>query len=543
MFRVERVAITAGGYRVHLTGSRGECDCPACGTTSSRVHSRYSRTVRDLPIQGKRATLMIIARKYYCDEPSCSRRIFCERFPGVLESYARATARLDRVLMQLALMVSARLAARLSRLLGFAASASTLLRRGERFEPPILPAARIGVDDFAFRRGHHYGTIIIDLESHRPIEVLPNRDVATLRRYLANHPAVEVICRDRDARYAEAIAWEAPTATVVLDRWHLIRNLTDAVGRATARHHRRWTAALREHAERERKHAATGEDVGDAEDGAHEAEPAWLAAPAQEVSPREAERRKVTKQRRQDRYDRIAELAGKGIGKMEIARRLKLDRGTVASYLKQGGPPTNERRHFAPTLLDPFFPYLKTRFVDDGCRNAALLTREIKERGYTGSVRTVMRRIRTWKRVAPGGNDADGHVPAAPVRLPAPRTLAWQLLQHPDDHPTVELLKRIDEHAATLAELAPRGLHALRTKDLDAWIAWRRQVAASTCSDLKRYLRGLERDEAAVTNAITLPYSNGPTEGNVHRIKLIKRTMYGRASFQLLRKKILHHEA
>ncbi|MCA1790282.1 MAG: ISL3 family transposase, partial [Thioalkalivibrio sp.] len=212
---------------MHLTGSRGECDCPGCGTSSSRVHGRYRRTVRDLPIQGKRAILMIVARKYYCDEPSCPRSIYCERFPGVLESYARSTARLDRVLMELALMVSARLAARLSQLLGFPASASTLLRRTERFEPPSLPAVRIGVDDFAFRRGHQFGTIIIDLESHRPIEVLPNRDAATLRGYLADHPAVEVICRDRDARYAEAIAWEAPSATVVLDRWHLIRNLTD----------------------------------------------------------------------------------------------------------------------------------------------------------------------------------------------------------------------------------------------------------------------------------------------------------------------------
>jgi transposase len=212
---------------------------------------------------------------------------------------------------------------------------------------------------------------------------------------------VGVISRDRDARYAEAITWEAPTATVVLDRWHVIRNLTDAVERAVARHHRSWTTVLRDHAEREEdgERRDADADVGDGPMGG--GEPGWLATPAQEVPPREAERRRATRQRRQDRFDRIAELAGKGIGKMEIARRLNLDRGTVASYLQQGGPPTNEQRRSAPTLLDPFLPYLKTRFLDDGCRNAALLTREITALGYTGSVRTVMRRIRTWKRAAP----------------------------------------------------------------------------------------------------------------------------------------------
>ena len=492
--------------------------------------------MRDLPIQGTRAVLIIVARKYYCDEPSCGRGIFCERFPGVLEPYARSTVRLDRVLTELALAVSARLAARLSRLLRFPASASTLLRRAERFEPPILPGVRIGVDDFAFRRGHHYGTIIIDLDSHRPIEVLPSRDTATLRGYLADHPEVEVVSRDRDARYAEAITWEAPTATVVLDRWHLIRNLTDAVERATARHHRAWTAALREDAQRERNAAADDEEID-----LQEAEPAWIAAPAREVTSREVERKRATQQRRQDRFDRIAALACRGIGKMEIARRLNLDRGTVAAYLRQGGPPTNKRTATAPILLDPFLPYLKTRFLDDGCRNAALLTREIRGHGYRGSVRTVMRRIRTWKRAAP--TSAAGPVASPPLPLPAPRTLAWTLLQDQRDDPAVELLKDIDEHAATLAELAPQGLQALRAKNLDAWNAWRQRVVASNCRELKRFLHGLERDEAAVTNAILLPYSNGPTEGNVHRVKLIKRTMYGRASFQLLRKKILHHEA
>ena len=151
-----------------------------------------------------------------------------------------------------------------------------------------------------------------------------------------------------------------------------------------------------------------------------------------------------------------------------------------------------------------------------------------------------MRRLCTWKRAAP--SDAEP-VASPPAQLPAPRTLAWTVLHDQRDVQSVELLRDIDEHAVTLADLAAAGLYALRSRDLEAWTDWRQTVAASACNELKRFLRGLERDEAAVTNAILLPYSNGPTEGNVHRIKLIKRTMYGRANFELLRKKILYHEA
>jgi transposase len=192
-----------------------------------------------------------------------------------------------------------------------------------------------------------------------------------------------------------------------------------------------------------------------------------------------------------------------------------------------------------PTLLDAFLPYLETRFADDGCRNAALLTREIKAQGYSGSVRTVMRRIRTWKRDA--AHDLPTDASTRPVQWPAPRALAWKPLQDDGDDPVVGQAVESGPREAPPPPSSLSGLHALRAKNLDAWNAWRHKVGRSTYSELKRFLRGLERDDTAVTNAILFPYSNGSTEGQVHRNELIKRAMYGRASFHLLRKKILHH--
>ena len=424
-------------------------------------------------------------------------------------------------------LVSANLASRLSRLLGFPTSGSTLLRCAHHFQPPETQATMLGVDDFAFRRGHRYGTLIIDLATRRPIEVLSERSVSSLRAFLAARPEVEAVCRDRDPRYAEAIRWEAPDATVVLDRWHLTRNLVDAFERFVAQHHRAWLNTLRDH------HAAataeTGHGVARDNDGD------WMNTPTTEASPKQRQRRRANQERRQQRYQDIRELHERGLNRAAIAQRLKLDRGTVASYLQRGGPPSDTRAGRTPTLLDPYLPYL-VKCWQEGCRNAARLHREIQQQGYTGSVRTVMRRVRAWRKHAPAATSP----PPAPT-LPTPRALAWALLQEPPLTEPLNALLTLAPNAATAADLARAGLTALRHHDLDAWNAWQDAVAASNVTQLKRFLRGLQNDRDAVTNAFLTTLSNGPTEGHVHRIKLIKRTMYGRASFQLLRNKILYH--
>ena len=241
---VERVA---GGYRVELAGAARGCACPKCGVVSARVHARYLRQVRDLPVQGERLIVRVQARKFLCDNRFCARRIFCERFGSVVRPFARMTGRFEAALQTMALLVSAKAAERIGRALGYGASASTLLRCAHRYQPPAVLAGEIGVDDFAFKRGRSYGTIIVDLATNHPIELLRERSVESLSAYLEAHPMVRVVARDRDAAYAQAISLAAPDATVVADRWHLLRNLTEAFERLVANRSAAWRAALQAH--------------------------------------------------------------------------------------------------------------------------------------------------------------------------------------------------------------------------------------------------------------------------------------------------------
>lgn len=234
------------GYVVTLSGRRSGCACLKCGVVSVRVHARYERRVRDLPVQGERVLVRLCCRKFVCRNGLCSQRVFCERFGDALPAFARCTARLERALaaLALALATSANLAARVGRVLGLPGSARSILRAAHRFEPPDASAVHIAVDDFAFRRGRSYGTIMVDHDSGRPIELLRDRGRGQLLANLERHPQVALVTRDRDPRYAEAIRLAAPGVMAVADRWHLIRNLAEAFERLVARSLWTWRRQL-----------------------------------------------------------------------------------------------------------------------------------------------------------------------------------------------------------------------------------------------------------------------------------------------------------
>ena len=542
------------GYRLELTGAAESCACPKCGVVSQRVHARYLRRVRDLPVQGERVIIRLHARKFLCDNRLCSRRVFCERFADVIRPFARMTERLERALTSLALLSSAKVAERIGSALGYPGSASTLLRCAHRYEPPVVPASEIAVDDFAFRRGHTYGTIIVDLATNRPIELLRERSVKSLTAYLEAHPEVQVVVRDRDARYAEAIDLAAPDATVVVDRWHLLRNLTDAFERLVANCSAAWRAALQAHVDAQHHNAtltalAAG-DGGRSEreqpggDNASGSDAPPLARPARisSKSPREHEITAAHIRRRQHLLERAHELHRKGWTKTDIAQHLKIDRKTVTTYLQRDTPPDHSRQRPTPAEIDQHHEYLQSRWRQ-GCRNAAQLTRELKERGYRGSKRAVMRYVQHWRSSSVEDALPTNPPPTPPiVSLPSPKKLAWDLLQNQPDPTTSALLEHVRE-AEHHTNLARAGLDAIKDQNPHAWNAWRAAILEQPPSPLRRFVSGLERDRDAVTNALTLPYSNGPTEGNVNRLKLIKRTMYGRAGFELLRKKVLYQPA
>jgi len=490
--------------------------------------------VRDLPVQGKSVIIRLHARKFLCGNQACSQRVFCERFGEVIAPFARMTARLEAALTSLALFTSAKSAERIGQVLGYAGSASTLLRCAHRYQPPVVAASHISVDDFAFRRGHAYGTIIVDLSTNRPIELLCERSVDSLTTYLEAHPEVQVVARDRDPRYAEAISMAAPDAMVIIDRWHLLRNLTDAFERLVANHSSDWRETLQAHLD---KQHADAQDKLAADDGSNTT-PLERPRRISIITPRQQQKTTADHERRQHLIDQAHELRSLGWPKAKIAKHLHLDPNTVATYLKLDTPPDHARRRPTPSPLDEHLPFLQRRWRE-GCRNAAQLTRELREHGYQGTRRTVTRYVRHWRT-----DDEDQPVDITAIRPPIaildqPNKLAWNLLKDEPDPTTQQLLDHVSD-AEHHANLARAGINAIRHHDIDAWNAWCRVILQQPNNPLKRFVTGLKTDYPAVINALTHPYSNGPTEGNVNRLKLIKRTMYGRASFQLLRNKVLY---
>lgn len=221
--RPDLIVVTAHGQ------SRG-CRCPECGTISHRVHSRYPRMITDLPCAGRRIKLHLSVRRFVCNVVHCRRRIFAERFgDGVIRPMARRTARLDCLVRHLALALGGRPAARFADRLGLPVSNDTLLRTVRRYDrPPPPPPSVIGIDDWAWRRNHRYGTIICDLERPKTIALLPDREPSTAKAWLVEQPQIEIVARDRGGGYAQAAAQALPHAEQVADRWHLMENASRA---------------------------------------------------------------------------------------------------------------------------------------------------------------------------------------------------------------------------------------------------------------------------------------------------------------------------
>ena len=509
--------------------------CPVCGTWSETVHSLYQRTIADLPWGQQTVQLRLRVRKFFCRQPTCSRRIFTERLPAVVAPYARRSRRLTEVVRLLAFALGGELGARIVERLGMATSPATLLRLIRRTAVVAAPTPRVlGVDDWAKRKGHTYGTILVDLEQHGLVDLLPDRTAATLASWLQGRPGVEIVSRDRSGAYAKGIARGAPDAVQVADRFHLAKNLGETVTQVLERHR----AELREV-------IVPAEATLPPEAGARAAAdlPRKTSAQAPSRPTRQQRREQARRSQQVARYERMLALRERGVAMAVIAQELGVARRTLHRWLAAGSVSARRPRQRPPSPLAPFAEYLTSRWAE-GCHNGMQLWREVCEQGYAGPRYRIWEVVQRLRQGLPAMPDAM-ETPAPRLRPPSPRQVAGIFLRRSTDRTAVEqqVLEQVIERcpdARVAYELTDRFLSLLRQRQAASLEAWLTDAAQSPLPEFQRLASGLLTDHAAVVAAASLPYSNGQTEGQVNKLKVVKRQMYGRANFDLLRLRLLH---
>ena len=514
---VDRVVVAPDRVIVAARARGAAASCPLCRRPSRCVHSRYARRLGDLPWQGRVGQLNVQVRRFRCLAPECPRRVFAEHLPGVALPRVRRTARLAEAQRHIAFSAGGEAGARLASRLAMPVSGDTLLRLIRTAPLPAAPTPRvIGIDDWAWRRGQRYGTLIVDLERNRPIDVLPDREAQTVRAWLSDHPGIDVVARDRAGAYAEGVRNGAPKAVQVTDRWHLLRNLGDALARAFDRHHGDLRMA-----------AAT------AVERVQDTQPAPDVPSAPVAEPHAPDRHAV----RRDRFNEAITLNGQGWSACRIVRAVGANRQTVQGWLRSGELPTWRQQHRGSTV-DRHAEHLDRRW-SEGCRNAAQLWREIQGQGFRGQLRTVQR----WACARRGADPAASGTGQGPAAWPVPskQRTAWLVVADPERRNAAEqrfvdaLITRSPE-LDVLISLAREFSGMVRRQQADRLDGW---LDAAKGSALAGFAGGLMRDLAAVRAALSLPWSTGPVEGQISRLKTIKRTMCGRAGFELLRQRVL----
>ncbi len=505
--------------------------CPLCQHRTRRVHSHYQRTLADLPCADYSIVLQVQVRRFFCTNKRCARRIFAERLPLLTKTHAQRTNRLTQIQTHLEQAVGSRPGARLAGRLGMPVSATTLLRLERTAPLPQHPTPRVlGVDDWAFKKGHRYGTILYDLERHQVVDLLPDRTTETLSTWLKGHPGVEVVSRDRAEAYAEGVRQGAPDAQQVTDRWHLVKNLGKALESLLEEKRRLLRQAAHPVPEPQTNPAETALSPGIAR------------------SPRPPRRAEHTLERlkhgrRQDRlerYQQVRALYQNGWNISQIARFLNLATKTVRTFAYTDTFPERKERVPRPCLLDAYRPYLNRRW-QDGCHNGAQLFREVREQGYRGGYTRLRDYLLDWRHV-PTANE----IPAG-EKVSARQVTMWTLRRLSDrteaQQAILERLQLLCEPFRVAFDLTQQFLEMVRQSpradQAEALRTWLTAAHSSSVTALSRFASSLQQDIEAVIAGLSLSWSNGPVEGSNNRLKFLKRRGYGRANFDLLRRRVL----
>jgi transposase len=501
-FDVEHTEIEEQRASVTIRAVSRIAICPSCGACSMRVQSRYSRRALDLPISGRQVDLTILVRRFWCDAVLCGMRNFAERFgDAVLASRSRRTGRLETIVHHLGLALGGRPAAAFANRLMVPVSNDTLLRVvWRRAQVPTETLTVIGIDDFAWKRNHRYGTIICDLERRRPVQLLPDREQPTSQDWLKDHPSIQMVARDRGGGYGEAIAKGLPEAEQVADRWHLMENASRAFLDAIQKSMR----AIR---------SAIGTSIVD---------PKLLTR---------AEKLQYDGYvRRQDMNEAIFALSKQGNPIRQIVSQVGHSRKLVRSVLRGERADIFRVRQ---SSLETYLPWLDSQW-ESGARNATAVWRKLQTQGFRGCIGVVTEWMRRRKR----SEKADQ---SGLVCTPSARSIARFMTIERDHLAKADTLivAAIEDKVPSVAdarEIIADFHQMVRAKAIDRFVPW---LARAKESLVASFASGIINDEAAVRSAIVSSWSNGQTEGQITKLKLVKRQMYGRGKIDLLQARLI----
>jgi transposase len=519
---LDRIEHVDGRFLVEVH-VRQPARCPACGKLSRSRHSAYVRRLKDLPWQGCAVELRLKARRFRCRNQACDRKIFAEPIPEVARSHGRWTTRVGGIIRLIGYTAGGLPGSRILDRLAIPISDDTVLRMVKASGDPSArtPVRHLGVDDWAWRKGQSYGTILVDLDKHQVVDLLPDRSVEGLQAWLEKHPGVEVITRDRSGIYAEAAEQGAANAVQVADRFHLFLNLSTAIERSLE--------------ERSRELCLP--------DPASEQQAVEIPLPSEQRTTREEQRKQQRRQRRHERYERVVELHRLGHTQRAISLELGIQRKTIRRWLRAGQFPERKPVSGRRSHVREFHEYLQQRW-NQGCHNATRLFQEIRARGYRGSRQMVSHHVSSWRANPESGSSskkrrldriAPKHAAILTCR-PTERLSEQQRILFEQVAVNCPIIRSMRFLALDFRE-------AIATHDKDGMLHWMRTATQSGIGPLVRFAYGLRKDFNAVIAAVETSWSNGQTEGQINRLKAIKRQMYGRAGFHLLRARVLPYHA
>ena len=498
---------------INVASTQSGSECPNCKVLSKSVHSYYFRSLMDLPMLDNETWIRLKARKFYCGNGQCQIKVFTERFTSLFGSGKRITERVKERVLKVAMLMGGNGGEKLCRLMKMPVCSSTLIRAihhqpvKQNETPKIL-----GIDDWAFKKRLNYGTVMVDMERRKIIDLLPDRETDSVRRWLEAHPGVQVVSRDRYSNFANGVKQASEDIVQVADRWHLLKNMGDAIQKTIDRNYIILKSAREKEIRRQ-------QDL-------HAKEIESTAAVQEEI-----------KGILQRKFYKVKELLAQGLSISKISQEAGVQRVTIRRWKEFDALPI-KKAHNRTNM------YLYEQTVRDlVTENPAMEIKEILasiiRMGFTGS------RSQAYLQIAKiRGKKPKEYLPKMPHIYLIPSRTSILLYCNPEKLSTKE--KRLvddlclkSEEIKRTAELALSFRVMMENKDGAGLIHWINEAIHAGVKELKEFARGLISDFDAVKNAIMLPWSNGQVEGQVNRLKTIKRQMYGRASFELLRKRLI----